>query len=188
MKFKDCNGSSIISMGKSDRAKLLEHLGNASKSVSDARHPVHGHLLKAAGIIGAIKDRSEDDSDDPGNLTSPGRESRNVPARELGARQPDGGSDIAQRAVSVAAMDLFKFLAKGGAATFEERRAEAVRGLYKSSSKAGTSAEKNRFAKLAYELDKLSASDVERAAVPVAKHQVIGSHRPLRSFQERHGF
>jgi hypothetical protein len=191
MKFKDCNGSSIISMGKADRAKLLTHLQNASATVSDQKHAVHSHLLKAAAVIGAIKDRSEDDgamsTDFDQNLTSPGVESRNLNAGRLGAEQPVGGSDVAARAAGDS-QDLFKSLLRGERATFEIRRAAAVTALYKMAAKATSSAEKARLEKTAYQLDKIDGRDVEKAAANRTKNNVVGAHRPARSFQERHGF
>ena len=72
-RFKDTNGAGASVVNKSDRMKLIGHLQDASaRAAPDAAHVVHGHLLKAANVIGAIGSRSEDASSAPGNLTSPG--------------------------------------------------------------------------------------------------------------------
>ncbi len=79
-RFKDTNGAGASVINKSDRMKLIGHLQDASASVPDAGHVVHGHLLKAANTIGAVEDRSEDRTGARGDLTSPGT-SQTYPSR-----------------------------------------------------------------------------------------------------------
>ena len=192
MRFKDTHGDGTITLNKRTRAALLGHLTNASSTVMDQKHPLHMHLKKAAGEIGAIVDRSEDDGEQSTphdrNLTSPGEVDRNFPIRRVGAPQAEGSADIAARAQG-GAMDLFKSLARGERATFETRRDEVVRELYKSAARESNKVKKALLERMAYELDKLDGRDVEAAVGNISKSgPSMSVGRPLRSWMERHGF
>lgn len=184
MKFKDTHGEGVITLNKRARAAILSHLSNASGTVLDQKHPLHIHLKKAAGELGAIVDRSEDDGEfstpHDRNLTS-SEVDRDYPARRLGAPQPEGRSEIATRAIGFA-MDLFK----AGPATFSARRDVAVKEVYKSAAREHDRAKKADLEGLAYELDRIDVRDLQQRAADVVKHNVVGSRRPTRSWMERH--
>jgi hypothetical protein len=191
VKFKDTHGDSIINLGKRDRAKILEHLGNASATVSDTKHPLHAHLRKAAGELGAIVDRSEDDGEQSTphdrNLTSGGMRSR-LSTRPGVDTSAEGSSEIASRAAG-GAMDLFKSLARGERATFEIRRAAAVRELYKRATTETNKLKKAALERVAFELDRIDGRDVESSVGDFSKSGPAAAvNHPLRSWGERHGF
>jgi hypothetical protein len=186
-KFKDLNGGGFVMMHKGDRIKLLGHLENASKSVRDAMHPVHGHILKAANVIGAIEDRSEDDSSDAGNLTSPGTRTdlSSRPGKDTSIGTARDSTEIAARAAG-SAQDLIK-TAGGNVATFEIMRKAAVLGLYKSAAKETSRVKQAALERFAYELDLIEARNLGAPNGGIEK-SVVGSHRGRnRSFAERHG-
>jgi hypothetical protein len=180
-RFKDTNGAGASVINKSDRMKLIGHLQDASASVPDASHVIHGHLLKAANVIGAIEDRSGDASSAPGNLTSPGTIS-NLSNRPGTATHLEGAS-IAERAFG-SAMDLFK----AGRETFEARRKMTVVALYKAAANEGNKEKKATFEQFANELGNIEIRDLEKRAGSDVSKVVIGSQRKRQGWAERHGF
>jgi hypothetical protein len=189
MRFKDTHGEGTITLNKRTRAAILSHLSNASSTVTDQKHPLHMHLKKAAGEIGAIVDRSEDDGEQSTaqdrNLTSPGEVDRDFPARRVGAPQAEGASDLARRAAGVRAMDLFK---SAGSGEFEQRREIEVRTLYKAAASERNPVKKAALEKLAYELDKVDVRDLQQRSTDLAAKNVVGSRGPNRGWMQRHGF
>jgi hypothetical protein len=195
MTFKDFIGGGYLD-GRS-RARALEHLSNASKSVADPKHPVHGFLKKAAAEIGGVvvADRSEDNSGKPSDYTSPGTVTSD--SKRLQGGQAPGASGPGS-------------IVSGKAA----KRDEIVQDLYKKAAFTKDRVLKAKIEQLAFALDKLEINDVEkmsavdleclkglhgeealRAAMrkaqsvaPAFQELVPGASKGKNNFQARHGF
>jgi hypothetical protein len=175
VKITDGNESNFLNCDKGMRAKLFGHLLNAKKTLAPA-HPAHGSINKAANLMGGIvddrsdeisvKDRSEDDSDDPANLTSPGQIDMNVNAREAGARQAPGASDIATRSLTPQLRKDAKgvwevYSVKKADTTSNTRRDLLVRILYKSAAAMKAGPARTALEKFTLRFDSLSKRDLD---------------------------
>jgi hypothetical protein len=171
VKFKDTQGNAVSTHSARDRARIAEHLTNASHSVSDPAHEVHAHIAKAASVLGLIRDRSEDESSDKGNLTSPGERSR-FPSRvgQDTTSIAEGSSQVASRAQSPLS------LAKA-------RRDATVVHLYKIAARQTDKRKATKIETLARELDAISDADLLKKFGSGIQFIGGGGHR---SFAERH--
>jgi hypothetical protein len=175
VKITDGNESNFLNCDKGMRAKLFDHLLNAKKTLAPA-HPAHGSINKAANLMGGIvddrsdeisvKDRSEDNSGAEGDMTSPGQIDLNVNAREAGARQAPGASDIATRSV----VPELRKDAKGVWQVYRLRKADdtpnarrdlLVKILYKSAAAMKAGPARTALEKFTLKFDSLGKRDID---------------------------
>lgn len=162
LKFKDTSNGTLT-LNKRDRARILQHLHNASGSVPNAQHAVHQHLTKAAGELGCIVDRSEDNSGMPGDLTSPGTTTRTSPTSRVG--QDTGIADPATQYPT--------------AGNKSAKRDATVVALFQKAAQTRDKAERARIESFATWLDSL---EMDKSSVP----NFSNANRGLRDYGQRH--
>jgi len=214
MKIADQNSSNFLNANKQMRTKIFSHLLDAKRSLTPS-HPAHGHIDKAAAELGgvvdntpdekSIRDRSADaSSGQDGNLTSPGTITTNVNAREAGARQATGSSDIATRSATATlrkdAKGKWQVHKVSEDGTSTTRRDLLVKILYKSAAAMKDGEAKSALEKFTLRFDSLNKRDIDAltegdwaaveklamGTVPSTGIQFIGGGGRLRTWSERH--
>jgi hypothetical protein len=224
VKITDGNQSNFLNANKEMRGNIFKNLLNAKRTLAPS-HPAHGHIDKAAAELGgvvdntpdemSVRDRSEDASNDPGNLTSPGTITMNVNAREAGARQATGSSDVATRSAGRAqdlskraeplyhkdrhgVWQVYRVQKEDGAS--KTRRDLLVKILYKSAAAMKDSAAKSKLEKFTMSFDSIADSEIAKMSeeqwagveqiamgnIPTSEIQFIGGGGNRKTWEDRH--